>query len=87
MSSDAEHPLLLVDDGGGRLQAGMKPDLMTVPEAARRLGIHPDTAYRLARTGQLPGALQVGTRWRVSVPRLERALHGDPGSPTGDTLA
>jgi len=55
----------------------MTKDLITVPEAARTIGIHEDTLYRLCRTGQFPPALQIGSRWRVSVPRLERYLHTD----------
>lgn len=52
-------------------------DLISIPEAARRVGLHADTVYRLCRTGQFPPALQIGSRWRVSVPRLERYLHGE----------
>lgn len=51
-------------------------DLISVPEASRRLGLHPDSGYRLARAGKFPGAVQVGSRY-VSVPRLERHLHGE----------
>jgi excisionase family DNA binding protein len=61
-------------------------DLITLPEAARRLGIGIDTAKKLVRSGEFPGgaALRVGRQVRVSVPRLERWLHGDtsPGRPT-----
>jgi excisionase family DNA binding protein len=52
-------------------------DLISVPEAARRVGLHVDTLYRLCRQGQFPPAIQIGARWRVSVPRLERYLHAD----------
>ncbi len=52
-------------------------DLITIPEAARRVGLHVDTLYRLCRTGRFPPAIQIGARWRVSVPRLERYLHDD----------
>ncbi len=52
-------------------------DLISVPEAARRIGLHADTLYRLCRSGHFPPAIQIGSRWRVSVPRLERYLHGD----------
>ena len=55
------------------------PDLISIPEAARHLGLHPDTLYRLCRTGQFPPAIQIGSRWRVSVPRLDRYLHSDSG--------
>ena len=57
--------------------APFPPDLLTVPEAARRVGVHVDTLYRLVRTGQFPPAVRVGSHWRVSVPKLERYLHGD----------
>ena len=61
-----------------RTQHDQSPDvdLISVPDAARRLGLHPDTLYRLCRTGQFPPAIQIGARWRVSVPKLERYLHG-----------
>ena len=52
-------------------------DLISVPDAADRIGLHADTLYRLCRTGQFPPAIQIGARWRVSVPKLERYLHGD----------
>jgi len=53
------------------------PDLVTVPVIARRLGKHEDTLYRLCRTGAFPTAVKVGSRWLISVPKLERWLHGD----------
>lgn len=52
-------------------------DLISIPDAAGRIGLHADTLYRLCRTGQFPPAIQIGSRWRVSVPRLERYLHGN----------
>jgi excisionase family DNA binding protein len=52
-------------------------DLLSIPETARRIGLHADTLYRLCRTGQFPPAIQIGGRWRVSVPRLDRYLHSD----------
>ncbi len=58
-------------------QSALADDLISIPEAARRVGLHADTLYRLCRTGQFPPALQIGARWRVSVPRLERYLHAD----------
>ncbi len=56
------------------------PDLISIPAAAHRLGIHADTLYKLARSGQFEPAIQIGARWRVSVPRLDRYLHGDASS-------
>ena len=57
------------------------PDLISIPETARRIGLHADTLYRLCRTGQFSPAIQIGGRWRVSVPRLERYLHGEDAHP------
>ncbi len=56
-------------------------DLISVPETARRVGLHADTLYRLCRTGQFSPAIRIGRRWKVSVPRLERYLHGDDVIP------
>jgi excisionase family DNA binding protein len=55
----------------------MTPDLLTVPETARRLGLHPDSLYRLIREGQFPPAVNIGRSIRISVSKLERYLHGD----------
>jgi predicted DNA-binding transcriptional regulator AlpA len=52
-------------------------DLITIPETARRIGLHADTLYRLCRMGQFPPAIQIGARWKVSIPRLEHYLHGE----------
>jgi len=61
------------------------PDLISIPEAARRLHVHPDTLYRWARCGEFEPALKIGhgRRWVVSVPRLERYLHDrqEPPAP------
>jgi excisionase family DNA binding protein len=58
---------------GGR---GGDPYVVSVPEAAELLGISKDLAYDLARRGELPGAFQLGRRWRVSLVRLRAAVHG-----------
>jgi excisionase family DNA binding protein len=55
-------------------------DLISIPEAAALIGLHVDTLRRLCRTGQFPPALQIGRQWRVSVPRLQRYLHGETAS-------
>ena len=52
-------------------------DLISIPNAAIRIGLSSETLYRLARAGQFEPAVRVGARWLVSVPRLERFLHGD----------
>jgi excisionase family DNA binding protein len=53
-------------------------NLLTIPAAAVILGVSDDTAARLARKGQLPGAMKIGRSWRVSRPRLLNHLHGVP---------
>ncbi|MGP8204552.1 MAG: helix-turn-helix domain-containing protein [Acidimicrobiales bacterium] len=52
------------------------PYVVSVPEAAALLGASKDLAYDLARRGELPGAFQVGRRWRVSLMKLLAAVHG-----------
>ena len=64
-----------LDGGDDEGTAGV--DLISIPETARRIGLHADTLYRLCRTGHFPPAVQIGGRWRVSVPRLKRYLHGE----------
>lgn len=49
----------------------------TDPNAAAVLGVSRDTAYSLARAGELPGVLRVGHRLVVGVPALLRALGED----------
>ncbi len=49
-------------------------DTMSVEEAARRLGIGRTLAYELSARGELPGAIRLGRRYVVAVPRLDEAL-------------
>ncbi|MGO9661656.1 MAG: helix-turn-helix domain-containing protein [Acidimicrobiales bacterium] len=56
------------------------PYVVSVPEAAQLLGISKDLAYDLARRGELPGAFQLGRRWRVSLVKLLAAVHGPENS-------
>ena len=51
-----------------------KAMLMTTDEVASALNIHPRTARRLWRAGQLPAAIQVGTRIRWRRSDIERWL-------------
>jgi len=55
-------------DGGNTLT-------LTIPEAARLLGISISKTYEAARMGQLP-AIKVGTRVLVSRRRLEELIDG-----------
>lgn len=57
--------------------AKLPPDLLTVPQAAKRLGIGNDLAYKMADRGELAGAFRVGRHWRVSVVQLERFINGE----------
>ena len=52
------------------------PDVVSVPEATELLGISKDLGYDLALRGELPGAFQLGRRWRVSLVKLRAAGHG-----------
>jgi excisionase family DNA binding protein len=61
------------------------PYVVSVPEAAELLGISKDLAYDLARRGDLPGAIQLGRRWRVSLVRLRQALHGSQDGVVQET--
>jgi excisionase family DNA binding protein len=64
---------------------GGDPHVVSVPEAAELLGISKDLAYDLARRGVLPGAFQLGRRWRVSLVRLRGAVHGEDTGPQQQT--
>lgn len=52
------------------------PHVISIKEAAQLVGISDDLAYDLAHKGKLPGAIQLGRRWRVSRIRLLAAIHG-----------
>ena len=51
--------------------------VLKVEEAARILGISRQTAYNLARTGELPGIRRLGGRWIVLTRVLEEFLEGN----------
>ena len=63
-----------------REKVGVDPYVASVPEVAKMLGISRDLAYDLARRGELPGAFQLGRRWRVSLVKLRAAVHGGAGT-------
>ncbi len=57
---------------------------MSLQEAARLLGLHRATAYRLAQQGRFPGLTRVGKRYLVSRQVLEQLLGGPlPREPAG----
>ena len=57
----------------------MSSDLMSPAEVARYLGLAESTIYERMRAGEIPGAIRIGRRWRVSRIAFMRALHGEEG--------
>jgi excisionase family DNA binding protein len=57
------------------LDSGSRSGLLSLHEAAERLGVHYMTAYRYVRTGRLP-ATQVGAQWWVDPRDLAGAREG-----------
>lgn len=55
----------------------MPDSLITLIDAARRLGITERQAGDLARNGQLAGAIKVGGAWRVNPTKLEAWIEAD----------
>jgi len=58
-----------------------EPLTLTIPQAARLLGISTSKAYEAARCGQLP-TLRVGSRVLISRRRLEELVDGTAGART-----
>jgi excisionase family DNA binding protein len=54
----------------------MERETLTVPEAAKRLGIGRITAYNAAKSGDLP-TLKFGSRMVVPKEALDRMLAGE----------
>ena len=69
------------------MEKAMKVETATVSvsHAAERLGIGRNLAYELARRGELPGALRLGRRVRVSRKALEAFLEGGRNGQTNAT--
>ena len=62
-----------IDDTDSEIRAAT----ISVASAAKLLGIGRQTAYELARRGELPGALRLGHRIVVSRRALSRFLDGE----------
>lgn len=61
----------------------MSSDVLTLREVAAFLKVHPNTIYRLARTGKLP-AFKIGTDWRFQRSAVESwasRRDAEPGPP------
>ena len=66
----------VLDDLADRIAARLRrPEKLTlsVNEAAKALGICPNTVYECIHTGQLP-AVRFGGSWKISVPALMKML-------------
>lgn len=50
---------------------------LTIREAAVKLGISKNLAYRLAQEGELPGVIRLGKRLVISKSQLENLLRGE----------
>lgn len=61
-------PLLTLILGAGQEPSGVP--LQSTTAAAARLGVHRRTVERMARDGRLPGAVKVGSAWRVPASAL-----------------
>ena len=57
---------------------GMKPQVISIQEAADLLRVRYQTVYRMIRDGELHG-FRVGRLWRVSTAELERFISADNG--------
>ena len=60
--------------GEAKLQSGWWGDLrevMNVEQAARYLGVSPDTLYKYLSDGKVP-AFKLGNRWRLKKTTLDR---------------
>lgn len=57
----------------------MDKKTITIPEAAKALGIGRNQAYEAARRGEIP-TIKIGKRILVPVTALERKLRGEGGS-------
>lgn len=51
-----------------------EPVIASLSWAAAELGIGIDTARKLAKAGELPGAFPIGTLWRVSTAEFHRQI-------------
>lgn len=58
--------------------------VLSLADAAPLLGVSRTTAWDLAIKGEFPGAFKVGSRWKVSVPRFNHAVHGTPIPTAGE---
>ena len=59
----------------------MRADLLNVTQVAARLEVDRRTARKAMRSGQIPGAVQIGERWYVPAAALRELLGTPPVTP------
>jgi excisionase family DNA binding protein len=62
-------------------KAGIIRPTLTPAEVAKILRIHPVYCRRLFTKGKIPGAIRVGSAWRLPAPALDQIL--ETGLKTG----
>ena len=50
-----------------------EPEFISIPEWARRLAVSPESGYKAARLGQIPGCFNIGRLYRVNWPKFVEA--------------
>jgi len=60
--------------------------LLTIPEAAEMLHLHPETIRLWIRQGRLPGAMKLGRLWRVRLSTLTAWMDEATGKSRGQTV-
>lgn len=56
------------------------PDLLTPEHLSAILSMTPQTVRRYLRSGELPGAVHIGTRWYLPKKRLKSLIEGENGA-------
>jgi hypothetical protein len=59
-------------------KAPSKPRTVDLPKAAELLKIDPMKLFKMVRSGQIPGGVQVGLAWRLNLYELERFFKRKP---------
>jgi len=65
------------------IDSDTRPEFISIPEWARRLGISPESAYKQARLGQIPGCFSIGRLYRVNWPVFVEATAWMRSGATG----
>lgn len=58
----------------------LSKDLWGPREVAAYLELAPNTVYSMLARGEVPGQIRFGRHWKISVPALMRAIHGEAGA-------